>query len=74
MGYTLGFDSAREPSNHSPGRFFAINEVKLMLASVILKYDFTTKDGVRPANELFRGSTMPDMSAKILFRKRQQSH
>ena len=55
----------------SPGRFFAVNEIKLMLAFLLLRYDVkTVVDGVRPADMKFQITIIPDRKAKILFRKR----
>jgi cytochrome P450 len=53
-----------------PGRFFAVNEVKLMLAFILLRYDIKTETGKRPANWDFGIRSIPDMSAKILFKRR----
>lgn len=56
---------------HSPGRFFASNELKALLAFVVLNYDVKLeKDGVRPPDEYFGNSIIPNRTAKVLFRKR----
>lgn len=55
----------------SPGRFFAVNEVKSLLAYTLLNYDITTRDGERPMNQTFQNINMPDMKAEILFRRRR---
>lgn len=60
-GMTI-FDDA----NLSPGRFFAVTLMKLMLAFLLLRYDIKTKDGVRPADI----NLIPDVKAEILFRRR----
>ncbi len=57
-------------SNSSPGRFFAVNELKLMLAFTLLRYDVMTKDGKRPEATKFMNFLLPDMKAEILFKKR----
>ena len=49
----------------SPGRFFAVNEVKSLLAYTLLNYDATTRDGKRPMNMTFQNINMPDMKAEI---------
>ena len=56
-----------------PGRFFAANELKLMLAHVVLNYDIKFENGgvVRPLNKCFKESTIPDPTIKLLFRKRK---
>jgi hypothetical protein len=71
MEYMLGIVSIILGANSSPGRFFAVNEIKLMLAFALLRYDFKTKDGKRPANLEFQGRCIPNPSAEILFRKRE---
>jgi hypothetical protein len=43
-----------------------------MLAHLVIHYDVKAEvDGVRPANIHFAQSTMPNMQAKVLFRKRR---
>ena len=55
----------------SPGRFFAVNEVKVLLAFVLLKYDIKFKDGIRPADTCFMGQPVPHTTAEVLFRRRK---
>jgi hypothetical protein len=45
--------------------------MKLILASVLLKYDIKTPDGKRPKDIKFYWVIMPNLKSKILFRKRQ---
>ena len=56
----------------SPGRFFAANELKALLAYIVLNYDLKLGgDGKRPAN-LFRGAVViPSPTGQVLFRRRQ---
>ena len=54
----------------SPGRFFAINEIKLLLAFTLLRFDVKTKDGKRPPDAEFNRAAFPDMKAELLYRKR----
>ncbi|KAF9819212.1 hypothetical protein IEO21_02251 [Rhodonia placenta] len=55
-----------------PGRFFAANELKIMLASIVLNYDVKFEDeGKRPANVWFATTVLPAPGAKVMFRKRQ---
>lgn len=42
-----------------------------MLAFVLLRYDFKTKDGKRPANLVFQGQCIPNPTAEILFKRRE---
>ena len=56
----------------SPGRFFAANELKAMLAYVLVHYDVRPEhDGVRPPNVCNGLTVSPDAHARVLFRKRQ---
>ena len=57
-------------SDSSPGRFFAVTELKLMLAFTLLRYDVTTKDGKRPEGTKFMNLLLPHMKAEILFKSR----
>jgi cytochrome P450 len=57
----------------SPGRFFAINEIKLLLAFLILRYDLKAKDGKRPEDMKFTWLLLPNQTAELLLRKRQQT-
>jgi hypothetical protein len=55
----------------SPGRFFAVNELKAMLAYVVLNYDVKTEeDGVRPSAKWFAHQSVPNPTASVMFRKR----
>jgi cytochrome P450 len=53
-----------------PGRFFAVNELKTMLAHVLLNYDVKLADEKRPENIWQQAQSSPNPSAKVLFRKR----
>ena len=60
-------------SRHSPGRFFAANELKLMLAHIVLHYDVRSEvPGAVPPVRQFGQNTAPSTTARVLFRKRQQ--
>ncbi|KAK4141456.1 uncharacterized protein C8A04DRAFT_39069 [Dichotomopilus funicola] len=54
-----------------PGRFFAANEIKMVLANFVLNYDVKLPDGVteRFPNLNFGASSIPDPSKSLLFRK-----
>lgn len=57
----------------SPGRFFAVNVLKGMLAHIVINYDIKLEEeGVRPPNKWFGLTLIPDPTAKLLFRKRQE--
>jgi len=54
-----------------PGRFFAANEIKMILARLILEYDIKNVDGTEgriPNQEIGRSSN-PDATKQLLFRK-----
>lgn len=64
----LGWDWTR-----SPGRFFAANELKTMMAFLVLNYDVRfAEEGKRPANIRFGPADLPSHNAKVMFRKRRQ--
>jgi hypothetical protein len=54
----------------SPGRFFAVNELKWMFAYTLLNFDVKTKDGKRPPNFELSAAILPNMKAEILYRRR----
>ncbi|KAK1834891.1 cytochrome P450 [Podospora conica] len=54
-----------------PGRFFAANELKLMLAHMVLSYDLEIKGpGGRPRNTWFGLIRIPPMAATIRIKRR----
>ena len=56
----------------SPGRFFAANELKAMMAYLVQNYDVKFEDeGKRPSNKWFGLAVVPDPAARVLFRKRR---
>ncbi|EMD40104.1 hypothetical protein CERSUDRAFT_45258, partial [Gelatoporia subvermispora B] len=55
-----------------PGRFFAVDELKSIMAYIVLNYDVKfEREGVRPANKWISTSVNPDPTAKVLFRRRK---
>ncbi|KAI5851430.1 cytochrome P450 [Morchella snyderi] len=54
-----------------PGRFFAANELKILVASIIMNYEFKSPTGERPQNGHFGVSCIPDRGVNMLFRKRK---
>ncbi|KAI1329439.1 cytochrome P450 [Xylariaceae sp. FL0255] len=54
-----------------PGRFFASNQIKIILAYILSHYDFKFADDVvgRPKNFLFEVNVLADPTAKVLFKK-----
>ena len=56
----------------SPGRFFAANELKAIMAYIVVNYDIKFKDeGVRPPNIWHGISHLPSPYAEILFKRRK---
>ena len=56
----------------SPGRFFAANELKAMMAYIVMNYDVKLEqEGVRPPNVYAGFVVAPNPTAKVLFRKHQ---
>lgn len=64
----LGFGHGRAAC---PGRFFAATELKLMLAHLILHYDFEMLAS-RPRNVWFAINRVPPMEQTIRIRRRQE--
>jgi cytochrome P450 len=52
-----------------PGRFFAVNELKLLLAYMVLNYDIEPLEK-RPDGKWIGQVSLPDMKAKIKIRRR----
>ncbi|KAL8723396.1 MAG: hypothetical protein Q9225_000312 [Loekoesia sp. 1 TL-2023] len=55
--------------NACPGRFFASQEIKLLLAHVLLNYDVKLA-GPAPKATWYDRSRRPDLKAEVMFRKR----
>lgn len=59
--------------NHAcPGRFFAVNEVKIALCDMLLKYEIRLPDGYTPTPVRSGISFYTDPRAKILVKRRQE--
>jgi hypothetical protein len=56
----------------SPGRFFAINEVKAFLAHIIVTYDIKFESGKQAPPSLIISSARIPRKANAMFRKRQK--
>jgi hypothetical protein len=56
----------------SPGRFFAVNEVKGLFAHILATYDIKFEEGKGVPSEIFiAGERLPG-KANVMFRKRQK--
>jgi cytochrome P450 len=55
-----------------PGRFFASNEIKLLLVHLIMNYDISLSDSEkgRPANSYYETQVLADSGYKLNMRKR----
>jgi len=56
----------------SPGRFFAVNEVKFLLAHILVTYDIKLEDGKQVPRSLSVGMMRVTRKANVMFRKRQK--
>ncbi|KAK7678985.1 hypothetical protein QCA50_017928 [Cerrena zonata] len=55
-----------------PGRFFAANELKAMMAYTVLNYDVKMEnEGVIPEPVWYSVKVMPNATAEVMFRRRQ---
>lgn len=53
-----------------PGRFFASQEMKLMLAHIVMEYDIEVVGGERPPNMLMNGACIPSQTAQLRVKLR----
>ena len=56
--------------NNSPGRFFAINEMKLLFSLLLLRYDFKLAPGDEPKPFYIATMFIPDTTLKVQFKAR----
>ncbi|KAI0525582.1 cytochrome P450 [Xylaria bambusicola] len=55
-----------------PGRFFAAQEIKIILSYLLLNYDIKLRDGeARPAPVVFMMTKSPSQTTEVLFRRRK---
>ncbi|KAL7270798.1 hypothetical protein RUND412_006482 [Rhizina undulata] len=66
---TLGFGDGRHAC---PGRYFAADELKLMLIEVLENYDIKLRDGKRPKSLTVGFGHVPDPKAEVYFRRRRE--
>jgi len=55
---------------YSPGRFFAVAELKMMLGHILSTYDFKLAEGSHPKMSWLESKIIPDYSLRMMFRKR----
>lgn len=77
LGKSLSQVEEVQTSNHlltlclfSPGRFFAAQQLKLVLAHIAMNYEIRPID-TRPPNRWFAGSAGPPLEATIMIRRRE---
>ena len=69
------YSTENAPEIYSPGRFFAANQLKAILAHIVVNYDLKIGgDGKRPENIYFAANMIPNPKGEILFRKRAITH
>lgn len=56
--------------HHSPGRFFAVTEMKLIFAKLIQRYDMSLRPGEAPKEMLIATMAIPETKLQILFKVR----
>ena len=74
LGGFFWFASTHRSHSHfstSPGLFFAVNEVKALLAHVVVTYDIKFEDGKQAPRCFHFGSMRIPGKANVMFRKRQ---
>jgi cytochrome P450 len=55
-----------------PGRFFAANEIKAIMAYLLHNYDMKFREGqVRPESLLFETQYLPNSTATVCFKRRK---
>ena len=55
----------------SPGRFYAVEVLKMMVGHVLEKYDFELENHTAQRTFSWRSATIPRSGIKILFRRKQ---
>ena len=55
-----------------PGRFFASNEIKIALAHLLLKYDWSSVGDVKGNFWEFEASTVANPKCKVQLRRRKE--
>lgn len=56
---------------NSPGRFFAVNEMKLLMAELLIKYDVRLIPGTKPKKIQFGLVSLPEVKLRVLIRARK---
>jgi cytochrome P450 len=56
----------------SPGRFFAVNEAKAVLAHIVATYDIKLEDGKGAPRQFWFSGTLFTRPGNVMFRARQK--
>lgn len=56
----------------SPGRFFAVNQIKVLFAHIVATYDIEFEEGKRVPRELCIAAMRFPGNANVMFRTRQK--
>ncbi|KAF8967505.1 cytochrome P450 [Flammula alnicola] len=67
---TLEYHSFGHGRAACPGRFFAMTELKIMMAHIVTNYDVKLEKDEYPPKMYMEANAIPSRSAKVLFRKR----
>ena len=62
----------RDSDCFSPGRFFAVNQMKALIAHIIVTYDFKLEEGKGVPPERHFGLFRAPGDADVLFRERRK--
>ncbi|KAJ7478580.1 cytochrome P450 [Mycena galericulata] len=57
--------------SQQPGRFFAAIEMKTLMAHIISTHNVSVADGLRPEDKWYAGVRVPNITAKVIFRRRE---
>lgn len=65
LGFGLG-------SHACPGRFFAVNEIKILLCHILLKYDFKLQENTVLKYRMYGCTFHADPQAHVMVRRRRE--
>lgn len=60
-----------EAFSNSPGRFYAVVEMKIMLAILISRYEIMSIPGTAPKQTFVATTAIPDTKLKTLVKRRE---
>ncbi|KIM34987.1 hypothetical protein M413DRAFT_449945 [Hebeloma cylindrosporum] len=67
---TLDYNAFGNGRPTCPGRFFAVAELKMILAHILSTYDVKLSEGPHPKMRWFEFKVIPNHSLRMMFRKR----